>query len=64
MKYVYVAVTYASRGLRAGDSQRMQKFAQVLVILNGGQKAVDLFINKHPLLKTKDMFGDPLDCIK
>ncbi|KAI9785242.1 MAG: F-box protein: endocytic membrane traffic, recycling ReCYcling 1 [Peltula sp. TS41687] len=51
------------QGLRSGDSQRMQKYAQVMVILNGGQKAVDLFITKHPLRKAKDNFGDPMECI-
>lgn len=60
----YNTFTYVNRGLQASDDQRMQKYAQVLVMLNGGQKAADLFIHKHPLLTIKAKFGDPMDCIK
>ncbi|KAH0559396.1 hypothetical protein GP486_004090 [Trichoglossum hirsutum] len=48
----------------AGDIDgKMRRFAHVLVILNGGQAGVDLFIHKHPIMFEKLKLGDPMDCI-
>ncbi|KAI9827620.1 MAG: F-box protein: endocytic membrane traffic, recycling ReCYcling 1 [Phylliscum demangeonii] len=41
----------------------MRKYAQVLVTLNGGEKGVECFIHKHPLLRDDKVFGDPFDCL-
>ena len=51
-------------GLRAGDLDgRMRQYAEVLLTLNGGQSCIDLFVRDNPVLKAKDDFGDPMDCI-
>ena len=52
------------QGLRLRDVDgRMRKYAHVLVALNGGQRAVDKFISKNPLILESAKLGDPLDCI-
>ena len=51
-------------GIKAEDHDgRMKKYAEVLVILNGGQKAVDQFIELNPLFQLEQQFGDPADCV-
>ncbi|KAH0541909.1 hypothetical protein FGG08_003629 [Glutinoglossum americanum] len=42
---------------------KMRRYAHVLVILNGGQAGVDLFIHKHPIMFEKVKLGNPMDCI-
>ena len=51
-------------GLKLDDVDgRMKKYAHVLVRLNGGQRAVDLWITDNPLIKDRAHLGDPMDCI-
>lgn len=51
-------------GLRAGDLDgRMRQYAEVLLTLNGGQSCIDLFVHDNPVLKAKDDFGNPMECI-
>ncbi|KAI9772287.1 MAG: F-box protein: endocytic membrane traffic, recycling ReCYcling 1 [Geoglossum simile] len=48
----------------AGDIDgKMRRYAHVLVILNGGQEGVDLFIHKHPIMFEKEKLGNSMDCI-
>lgn len=42
---------------------RMQRYAHVLHTLNGGNAAMELFIQKHPLLSDRGVLGNPMDCI-
>ncbi|KAJ8612038.1 hypothetical protein MRB53_037681 [Persea americana] len=42
---------------------KMHKYAHVLVTLNGGAAAVDLYIHNNQLLSEKEQFGNPQDCI-
>ncbi|KAK4984065.1 F-box protein: endocytic membrane traffic, recycling ReCYcling 1 [Elasticomyces elasticus] len=42
---------------------RMRRFAHVLVALNGGVAAIDVFIQNHPLMLRRERLGNPLDCI-
>jgi recyclin-1 len=42
----------------------MHRYAHVLATLNGGQASVDIFILEHPIFKKKEVFGDPVDCLK
>ena len=52
------------QGLKLGDVDgRMKKYAHVLVTLNGGQRAVDLWITDNPVIKDSAGLGDPMDCI-
>ncbi|MCJ1317470.1 F-box protein: endocytic membrane traffic, recycling ReCYcling 1 [Xylographa vitiligo] len=52
------------QGLKLGDVDgRMKKYAHVLVTLNGGQRAVDLWITDNPVIKDRAGLGDPMDCI-
>ncbi|KAL8713546.1 MAG: hypothetical protein Q9220_002408 [cf. Caloplaca sp. 1 TL-2023] len=46
------------------DEDKLRKYANVLTTLNGGRKAVDLFILKSPLVARKADLGDPLDCLR
>ena len=51
-------------GLKVRDIDgRMKKYANVLVTLNGGQRAVDRFIAENVLFTESAKFGDPMDCI-
>lgn len=43
---------------------RMRRYAHILVTLNGGAAAVDVFIHYHPLMLEKDKLGNPLDCLE
>lgn len=53
------------RAYEAGEIDgNMRRYAHVLVILNGGQAGVDLFIHKHPIMFEKVKLGNPMDCIK
>ena len=45
-------------------SGRMRKYAYVLVALNGGAAAVDLYTHNHRLIQDKDNLGKPLDCLQ
>jgi recyclin-1 len=42
---------------------KMHRYAHVLDILNGGQAAVELFVQKHPLFSDRARLGNPMDCI-
>ncbi|KAI0129310.1 exocyst complex component Sec10-like protein [Hypoxylon sp. NC0597] len=42
---------------------RMRRYAHILHILNGGTAAMDLFIQKHPMLNDRGILGNPMDCI-
>lgn len=52
------------QGLDGGDYQgRLHKYAHVLVSLNGGQKGVELFISRNPLITSKDRIVSPLSAL-
>ncbi|KAI2623308.1 exocyst complex component Sec10-like protein [Hypoxylon sp. NC1633] len=42
---------------------RMQKYAHVLHTLNGGNAAMDLFIQKHPIFNDRGALGNPMNCV-
>ncbi|KAI1410940.1 exocyst complex component Sec10-like protein [Hypoxylon sp. FL1857] len=42
---------------------RMRRYAHILHTLNGGTAAMDLFIQKHPMLNDRGILGNPMDCI-
>ncbi|KAI2641843.1 exocyst complex component Sec10-like protein [Hypomontagnella submonticulosa] len=42
---------------------RMRRYAHVLHTLNGGNAAMDLFIQKHPIFSDRGALGNPMDCI-
>lgn len=42
---------------------RMKRYAHVLHFLNGGNVAMDLFIQKHPIFNDREVLGNPIDCI-
>ena len=49
-------------GYESGDVEGlMKKYANVLVLLNGGQSAIELFIQHNHLVTQKADFGSPLD---
>lgn len=51
------------QGLQIGDVDgRMRKYANVLVTLNGGQRAGDRFLAESTVLKDGAQLGDPMDC--
>ncbi|KAF3158076.1 F-box protein: endocytic membrane traffic, recycling ReCYcling 1 [Orbilia oligospora] len=41
---------------------RMKRYANVLILLNGGQGAIDLFVAKHYLMFERERLGNPMDC--
>ncbi|RPB24871.1 hypothetical protein L211DRAFT_837263 [Terfezia boudieri ATCC MYA-4762] len=41
---------------------RMKRYAQVLIHLNGGQAAIQLFVQKHPVMFERERLGNPMDC--
>lgn len=43
---------------------RMRRYAHVLVTLNSGNAAIDLFISHHPLMSRRLVVGMPLDCLE
>lgn len=51
------------QGYEANDLERMRKYAHVLVALNGGAAAIDLYIHNHRILQEKDKLGNPLACL-
>jgi recyclin-1 len=52
------------QGLQIGDVEgRMKKYAQVLIHLNGGERAISRFIAENALLKDGAHLGDPMDCV-
>ncbi|KAI0157443.1 exocyst complex component Sec10-like protein [Xylariaceae sp. FL1272] len=42
---------------------KMRRYAHVLHSLNGGNAAMELFIQKHPLFNDRESLGDHMDCI-
>src|SRR5437764_7085736 len=62
---ILVATLTLRRAYEAGEIDGgMRRYAHVLVILNGGQAGIDLFIHKHPIMFEKVKLGNPMDCIK
>ncbi|KAL9097078.1 MAG: hypothetical protein Q9163_006391 [Psora crenata] len=52
------------QAITAGDVQgKMRKYAHVLVSLDGGAKAVDMFIDSCPVVRERSQFGDPIYCL-
>ena len=52
------------QGMSLDDTNgRMKKYAQVLVTLNGGQRAVEYFVSANPIFRHERDFGDPMDCV-
>lgn len=52
------------QGLDVGDYQgKLHKYALVLVSLNGGQKGVELFISRNPIISSKDRIGSPMSAV-
>ncbi|KAF3926397.1 Recyclin-1 [Arthrobotrys entomopaga] len=43
-------------------SGRMKRYANVLILLNGGGGAIDLFVSKHYLMFERESLGNPMDC--
>ncbi|KAF3916788.1 Recyclin-1 [Dactylellina cionopaga] len=41
---------------------RMKRYANVLILLNGGQGAIELFVAKHYLMFERESLGNPMDC--
>ncbi|KAK6357510.1 F-box protein: endocytic membrane traffic, recycling ReCYcling 1 [Orbilia javanica] len=41
---------------------RMKRYANVLILLNGGQGAIELFVAKHYLMFERERLGNPMDC--
>ncbi|KAL8911266.1 MAG: hypothetical protein Q9172_007703 [Xanthocarpia lactea] len=53
------------QALETADADgKQRKYAHVLAALNGGQKAVELFISHSPIVARKNELGDPLDCLR
>ncbi|KAK3677522.1 F-box protein: endocytic membrane traffic, recycling ReCYcling 1 [Recurvomyces mirabilis] len=53
------------QGYAAGDVDgRMQRYAHVLVTINGGNAAIDAFISNHPVMARNIRAGNPLDCLE
>ncbi|KAI1330064.1 exocyst complex component Sec10-like protein [Xylariaceae sp. FL0255] len=42
---------------------KMRRYAHVLYSLNGGNVALELFIQKHPIFNNRETLGNPMDCI-
>ena len=52
------------QGLEARDYEgKLRKYAKVLVCLNGGQKGIELFISRSPVISQKILFGHPIACL-
>jgi recyclin-1 len=53
------------QGMLSGDIDgKMQRYAHVLVILNGGTAGIDTYIQNNSVMARKEGFGNPLDCIR
>ena len=51
-------------GLKIGDVDgRMKKYANVLVTLNGGQRAISQFLAENTLLQDVSQLGNAMDCL-
>lgn len=49
-------------GYESGDIDgRMKRYANVLILLNGGQACVQLFVQKHPVTFEREKLGNPMD---
>lgn len=42
----------------------MKRYANVLIHLNGGQAAIQLFVQKHPVMFERERLGIPMDCFE
>jgi recyclin-1 len=42
---------------------RMRRYAHVLGVLNGGHAAIELFVQKHPILTDRDILHNSMDCL-
>lgn len=42
---------------------RMKRYATVLHVLNGGQRALELFIQKHPIFDDQELQFNPINCL-
>ena len=52
------------QALEAADvGTKMPKYAQVMVSLNGGQSAVELFISRSAIIASRYRLGSSLDCL-
>lgn len=52
-------------GYETGDIEGlMQRYARVLMALDGGKEAVELFIHHNHLITKKSDFGNPMDCVR
>lgn len=52
------------QGYEAGDVEgRMNRYAYVLDVLNGGHAGVELFVQKHALFSDRIKLGHSMDCI-
>jgi len=52
------------QALDAGDvTGKMPKYAHVLVSLNGGRSAVELFLSQSSIISSRYRLGNPLDCL-
>ncbi|KAL7271274.1 F-box protein: endocytic membrane traffic, recycling ReCYcling 1 [Rhizina undulata] len=40
---------------------RMKRYANVLILLNGGQACIQLFVQKHPVMFEREKLGNPMD---
>ena len=53
------------QALEAADFDgNARKYAHVLATLNGGEKAVELFISNSPVISRKTELGNPLNCLQ
>jgi recyclin-1 len=53
------------RGYETGDVDgRMKRYANVLILLNGGQACVQLFVQKHPVMFEREKLGNSMDCFE
>ncbi|KAI9840806.1 MAG: F-box protein: endocytic membrane traffic, recycling ReCYcling 1 [Sclerophora amabilis] len=52
------------QGCKADDVEGvMQRYAHVLMILNGGQKAVETFIRDNAIFTNRYLLGNPMECL-
>ena len=42
---------------------RMRRYAHVLGVLNGGHAAIELFVQKHPILTDREILHNSVDCL-
>lgn len=51
------------QGYESRDAERMKRYAHVLVLLNGGAAVINVFIQSHPFMQSKEKLGNPLECL-